>query len=71
MACEFSDKLGGMNNDGVLNALDASAILKWIIAAEAIKITMGVQRCVPIISLSYNYRQQKHLKESNYYGILC
>lgn len=33
MVCEFSDKLGDMNNDGVLNALDASAILKLIIAA--------------------------------------
>lgn len=33
MVCEFSDRLGDMNNDSVLNALDASAILKWIIAA--------------------------------------
>ena len=31
MVCEFSDKLGDMNNDGVLNALDAAAILKNII----------------------------------------
>lgn len=33
MVCEFSDRLGDMNNDGVLNALDASAILKSIIGA--------------------------------------
>ena len=31
MVCEFSDKLGDMNNDGVLNALDAAAILKSIV----------------------------------------
>lgn len=30
MVCEFSDRLGDMDNDGVLNALDASAILKSI-----------------------------------------
>ena len=33
MVCEFSDRLGDMNNDGVLNALDDSAILKSIIGA--------------------------------------
>lgn len=33
MVCEFSDRLGDMDNDGVLNALDASAILKSIIGA--------------------------------------
>lgn len=33
MVCEFSDRLGDMNNDSVLNALDASAILKSIIGA--------------------------------------
>lgn len=33
MICEFSDRLGDMNNDGVLNAHDASAILKSIIGA--------------------------------------
>lgn len=33
MVCEFYDRLGDMNNDGVLNALDDSAILKSIIGA--------------------------------------
>ncbi len=31
MACEYSDLLGDVNNDGVVNALDASAILKDIV----------------------------------------
>lgn len=34
MVCEFSDRPGDMNNDGVLNALDASAILKAAIGSE-------------------------------------
>ncbi|MGN1339801.1 MAG: chitobiase/beta-hexosaminidase C-terminal domain-containing protein, partial [Oscillospiraceae bacterium] len=34
MLCEFSDLLGDMNNDGVLNAMDASAILKDIVGLE-------------------------------------
>ncbi len=34
MLSEFSDRLGDMNNDGVLNALDASAILKNIVGLE-------------------------------------
>lgn len=34
MVCEFSDRPGDMNNDGVMNALDASAILKSVIGAE-------------------------------------
>ena len=32
MLCEFSDRLGDMNNDGVLSAADASDILKQIIS---------------------------------------
>ena len=31
MVCEFSDMPGDINNDGVLNALDASAVLKDVI----------------------------------------
>lgn len=31
MVCEFSDIPGDINNDGVLNALDASAVLKCVI----------------------------------------
>ena len=34
MLCEFSDLLGDMSNDGVLNAMDASAILKDIVGLE-------------------------------------
>lgn len=30
MVCEYSDLIGDINNDGVLNALDASAILRHI-----------------------------------------
>ena len=30
MVCAYSDLPGDMNNDGVLNALDASAVLKYI-----------------------------------------
>lgn len=33
MVCEYSDLPGDMTNDGVLNALDASAILKSIVGA--------------------------------------
>ena len=32
MLCEFSDLSGDMNNDGILNALDASAVLKDIVS---------------------------------------
>ena len=32
MLCEFSDRLGDMSNDGILNALDASAVLKDIVS---------------------------------------
>ena len=35
MVCEYSDLPGDMNNDGVLNAIDASAILKDIVGAAA------------------------------------
>ena len=31
MVCEFSDITGDITNDGVLNALDASAVLKCVI----------------------------------------
>lgn len=31
MVCEFSDMTGDINNDGVLNALDASAVLKCVV----------------------------------------
>ena len=31
MVCEFSDIVGDVNNDGVVNALDASAILKKVV----------------------------------------
>ena len=31
MVCEFSDMPGDINNDGVLNALDASAVLKCVV----------------------------------------
>lgn len=34
MACVYSDVPGDMNNDGALNASDASAILKAVIGAE-------------------------------------
>ena len=37
MLGEFSDILGDVNNDGVLNALDASAILKDIVDLESVK----------------------------------
>lgn len=36
MVCEFSDMPGDINNDGVLNALDASAVLKC-----AVEISQG------------------------------
>lgn len=35
MLCEFSDLPGDMSNDGVLNAMDASAILKDIVGLES------------------------------------
>ena len=35
MLCEFSDLNGDMNNDGILNALDAAAILKEIVGLES------------------------------------
>ena len=35
MLCEFSDRVGDMNNDGVINAMDASAILKDIVGLES------------------------------------
>ncbi len=35
MLCEYSDRPGDMNNDGVLNAMDAAAILKDIVGLEA------------------------------------
>lgn len=31
MVCEFSEIVGDVNNDGVVNALDASAILKKVV----------------------------------------
>ncbi|MBP0984843.1 MAG: Ig-like domain-containing protein [Oscillospiraceae bacterium] len=34
MVCSCSDLPGDMNNDGVLNALDASAVLKYIVGTE-------------------------------------
>ena len=34
MLCEFSDRPGDMNNDGVMNAMDASTILKDIVGLE-------------------------------------
>ena len=34
MLCEFSDRLGDMDNDGVMNAKDAAAILKDIVEIE-------------------------------------
>lgn len=34
MVCSCSDMPGDMNNDGVLNALDASAVLKYIVGTE-------------------------------------
>ena len=34
MLCEFSDRKGDVSNDGVTNALDASAILKDIVELE-------------------------------------
>lgn len=34
MLCEFSDMLGDMNNDGILNAADASAVLRYIVGLE-------------------------------------
>ena len=35
MLCEFSNLLGDMSNDGILNAMDASAILKDIVGLES------------------------------------
>lgn len=35
MICEFSDLQGDMSNDGILNAVDASAILKDIVGLES------------------------------------
>ncbi|CCY17818.1 dockerin type I repeat [Eubacterium sp. CAG:786] len=35
MLCEFSDLPGDMSNDGVLNTMDASAILKDIVGLES------------------------------------
>lgn len=35
MLCEFSDLPGDMSNDGILNAVDASAILKDIVGLES------------------------------------
>ena len=34
MLCEFSDRPGDMDNDGIMNAKDASAILKDIVGLE-------------------------------------
>ena len=34
MACEFSDIIGDVNNDGIVNALDASAVLRHIVDIE-------------------------------------
>ncbi len=34
MACEFSDITGDVNNDGIVNALDASAVLRHIVDIE-------------------------------------
>ena len=34
LLCEFSDRLGDMDNDGIMNAKDASAILKDIVGLE-------------------------------------
>ena len=31
MVCKFSDRSGDMNNDGILNAIDASSVLKGIV----------------------------------------
>ena len=36
MLGEFSDRPGDVNNDGVLNALDASAVLKEVVGLEAV-----------------------------------
>lgn len=42
MACEFSDLLGDINNDGVMNALDASEILKYSVGlAEAVNLEIA------------------------------
>ena len=35
MVCAFSDLPGDANNDGVLNALDASVILKRLVGISA------------------------------------
>lgn len=35
MVCKFSDIVGDMSNDGVLDERDSSAILKSIIGAES------------------------------------
>ena len=35
MLCEFSDRPGDKDNDGVLNALDAVAVLKDIVGLES------------------------------------
>lgn len=37
MACDFSDLAGDTNNDGVLNALDASAVLRHVVGIENVK----------------------------------
>ena len=34
MLCEFSDRLGDMDNDGIMNAKDAATILKDIVEIE-------------------------------------
>ena len=45
MLCEFSDKIGDVDNDGVTNAKDASAILKHIVEIE---------ECANSVMLDYN-----------------
>ena len=35
MLCEYSDRKGDVNNDGIVNALDASAVLRDIVELEA------------------------------------
>ena len=35
MVCGFSDLPGDMSNDGVLNAMDANAVLKDIVGLES------------------------------------
>ena len=34
MLCEFSDIFSDMNNDGILNVMDVSAILKYVVGIE-------------------------------------